>query len=110
MTDLDTLVDMGFDKARAELAVKQSGGRKLLVYPYLAHLLTLHSPRRNRLARQEPRKEHRRNQRTSRHSRHKCRKQRRSTRKESSLQGVWQALPYATFRRSPRREDRTRRL
>jgi hypothetical protein len=28
-SDLDTLLDMGFDKERAELAVKKSGGRKL---------------------------------------------------------------------------------
>lgn len=27
-SDLDTLLEMGFDKARAELAVKQSGGRE----------------------------------------------------------------------------------
>lgn len=26
-SDLDVLLDMGFDKARAELAVKKSGGR-----------------------------------------------------------------------------------
>lgn len=29
-SDLDTLLDMGFDKERAELAVKKSGGRRLL--------------------------------------------------------------------------------
>lgn len=27
-SDLDTLIDMGFERARAELAVKKSGGRK----------------------------------------------------------------------------------
>jgi hypothetical protein len=27
-TDLEVLVDMGFDKERAQLAVKSSGGRK----------------------------------------------------------------------------------
>lgn len=27
-SDLDTLLDMGFEKARAEIAVKKSGGRK----------------------------------------------------------------------------------
>jgi hypothetical protein len=27
-SDLDTLLEMGFDKARAELAVKKPGGRK----------------------------------------------------------------------------------
>lgn len=27
-SDLETLLEMGFDKARAELAVKQSGGRE----------------------------------------------------------------------------------
>ena len=27
-SDLDTLLEMGFDKARAELAIKQSGGRE----------------------------------------------------------------------------------
>jgi hypothetical protein len=30
MSDLDTLVDMGFEKERAELAVKQTGGRRWL--------------------------------------------------------------------------------
>jgi hypothetical protein len=27
-TDLETLLDMGFDKARAEIAIKKSGGCK----------------------------------------------------------------------------------
>lgn len=27
-SDLDTLLEMGFDKSRAELAVKRGGGRK----------------------------------------------------------------------------------
>lgn len=27
-SDLDTLIDMGFERARAELAVKKSGGRE----------------------------------------------------------------------------------
>lgn len=36
-SDLDQLVDMGFDKDRAELAVKQTGGRRfcLAFYPQL---------------------------------------------------------------------------
>jgi hypothetical protein len=34
-TDLDTLIDMGFDKPRAELAVKRTGGRKSLPKPTL---------------------------------------------------------------------------
>lgn len=29
-TDLDVLLDMGFDKERASIAVKKSGGRKIL--------------------------------------------------------------------------------
>jgi hypothetical protein len=29
-SDLEQLVDMGFDKTRAEMAVKKSGGRTLL--------------------------------------------------------------------------------
>lgn len=28
-SDLDSLIDMGFDKSRAEIAVKKSGGRTL---------------------------------------------------------------------------------
>jgi hypothetical protein len=30
-SDLDLLLDMGFEKARAEIAVKKTGGRKLIL-------------------------------------------------------------------------------
>jgi hypothetical protein len=35
-SDLDTLLDMGFDKARAELAVKKTGGREFGTPPHPA--------------------------------------------------------------------------
>lgn len=56
-TDLDTLLDMGFDKAKAELAVKKSGGCKSLiaagVYPLISPQQLAHkviSTRSSRMA------------------------------------------------------------
>lgn len=37
-SDLDTLLEMGFDKPKAELAVKESGGRKPSFWPLSAFL------------------------------------------------------------------------
>jgi hypothetical protein len=34
-SDLDLLLEMGFEKARADLAVKKTGGRKYLTCPIL---------------------------------------------------------------------------
>ena len=40
-SDLDALLDMGFEKERAELAVKKTGGCRLFAIMYIsAHLLT----------------------------------------------------------------------
>ena len=42
-TDLEALIDMGFDKARAELAVKKTGGRRFpLRSPTFQFLLSRH--------------------------------------------------------------------
>jgi len=32
MSDLDTLVEMGFDRERSEFAVKQAGGRMYILF------------------------------------------------------------------------------
>jgi len=49
MSDLDTLVDMGFDRERSEFAVKQAGGRKYVLFaPCL--MLTFFSAGSYRLA------------------------------------------------------------
>lgn len=39
-SDLDQLLDMGFEKARAEIAVKKSGGRTLTL-PLLANATSI---------------------------------------------------------------------
>ena len=44
-TDLEQLLDMGFEEARAKLAVKKSGGRKVLPFLSRVHVLIVNSPR-----------------------------------------------------------------
>lgn len=40
-SDLDVLVDMGFDKERADMAVKKTGGRK---FAYIHLILVIKTP------------------------------------------------------------------
>jgi len=60
-SDLEVLIDMGFEKARAEIAVKKSGGRKLpslvSLCIYLTHLFSTRCPP---VARRQPRQATRR--------------------------------------------------
>jgi len=53
-SDLDQLVMMGFDKERSEMALKDTGGRKLMVSTFpteMPHPNILRSGRCHRLAR-----------------------------------------------------------
>lgn len=56
-SDLDQLIEMGFDKERAELAVKKTGGRKLshpMTYACIIPSNTVDSARGARVAGGEP--------------------------------------------------------
>lgn len=62
-SDLEVLIDMGFEKARAEIAVKKSGGRKLPSLAFLCIYLILFFSSRcppvvGRQPRQAPRRHH----------------------------------------------------
>ena len=60
-TDLQTLLDMGFEKERAEIATKKTGSCKYVLETSKPNdcklmLSLISSTRRHRLARQKPRK------------------------------------------------------